>query len=129
MKKIIETDAAPAAIGPYSQATLAGGFLFTAGQIALDPESGEMVGDSASAQARQVMVNLTAVLEAGGAGWEDVVRAEVFLADFADFAAVNEVYGEFAGDRPPARFAIQAAGLPLGALVEIAAIAYVGSDD
>ncbi len=128
MKRTVKTDGAPAAIGPYAQAVVAGPFLFTAGQIALEPATGELVGGDAAAQTSQVMANLTAVLQAGGASWERVVRTEIFLVDLDDFAAVNEAYAEFAGEEPPARVTVQVAALPRGALVEIAAVAYVGGE-
>jgi 2-iminobutanoate/2-iminopropanoate deaminase len=128
VKRAIKTDGAPAAIGPYAQAVVAGPFLFTAGQIALEPVTGELVGDDAAAQTRQVMANLTAVLQAAGVSWVDVVRTEIFLVDLADFAAVNETYAEFAGEEPPARVTVQVAALPRGARVEIAAVAYVGGE-
>ena len=119
----VQTDGAPAAIGPYSQAVRSGDFLFCSGQIALDPRSGEMVGESAADQARRVLVNLAAVLEAGGASLQTVVKTTIFLDDMADFAAVNEVYAEAFGDHRPARATVEAAALPKGALVEIEAIA------
>ncbi len=128
MRRTIKTDGAPAAIGPYAQAVAAGPFLFTAGQIALEPATGELVGADAAAQTRQVMVNLTAVLQAAGASWENVVRTEIYLVDLADFAAVNDAYAEFVGDEPPARVTVQVAALPKGALVEIAAVAHVGGE-
>lgn len=128
MKRAINTDGAPAAIGPYSQGIVAGPFLFTAGQIALDPATGELVGADAVAQTRQVMANLNAVLKAGGASWEDVVRADIYLVDLDDFAAVNDVYAEYAGSDPPARVTVQVAALPRGARVEIAAVACVGGE-
>jgi len=126
MKRPIKADGAPAAIGPYAQAVVAGPFVFTAGQIALEPATGELVGGDAAAQTRRVMANLSAVLEGAGASWEDVVRAEIYLVDLADFGAVNDVYAEFVGDEPPARVTVEVAALPKGALVEIAAVAYVG---
>ena len=119
----VQTDGAPAAIGPYSQAVGSGDFLFCSGQIALDPRSGEMVGESAADQARQVLANLGAVLDAGGAGLRTVVKTTIFLGDMADFAAVNEVYAEAFRDHRPARATVEAAALPKGALVEIEAIA------
>ncbi|MEE9458058.1 MAG: Rid family detoxifying hydrolase [bacterium] len=128
MKRAIKTDGAPAAIGPYAQAVAAGPFLFTAGQIALEPATGELVGADAAAQTRQVMANLTAVLRAAGASWENVVRTDIYLVDLADFAAVNEGYAEFVGEEPPARVTVQVAALPRGALVEIAAVAHVGGE-
>jgi 2-iminobutanoate/2-iminopropanoate deaminase len=123
----IHTTYAPRAIGPYSQAIAAGGFVFCSGQIALDPSTGELVGASdVRAQAKQVMRNLGAVLEAAGATFADVVKTTIYLADLQDFAAVNEVYGAFFSGEPPARATVQAAGLPRGALVEIDAIALKG---
>ncbi len=119
----VQTDGAPAAIGPYSQAVGSGDFLFCSGQIALDPQSGEMVGESAADQARQVLANLGAVLDAGGASLQTVVKTTIFLRDMADFAAVNEVYAEAIRDHRPARSTVEAAALPKGALVEIEAIA------
>ena len=119
--KPIATADAPAAIGPYSQATVAGGFLFTAGQIPLDA-SGELVPGDAVAQAAQVLANLAAVLKAAGCGWGDVVKTTVFLTDMADFPRVNAVYANAMGDARPARSTVQVAGLPRGVLVEIEAI-------
>ena len=123
--KTISIDHAPAAIGPYSQAIMAHGFLFTAGQIALDPKSGQIVSGGIDEQTQRVLANLTAVLHAGGATWNDVVKTTVYLADLTDFARVNELYGKHLGDARPARSTVQAAALPRGALVEIDAIAYV----
>lgn len=121
--RTIATEAAPAAIGPYSQAVRSGDLLFCSGQIALDPATGAMVGDDAPAQARQVLKNLAAVLAAGGASCADVVKTTIYLAAMDDFAAVNEVYAEAFGDHRPARATVAAAGLPKGALVEIDAVA------
>lgn len=119
----ISTPDAPAAIGPYSQAIAAGGLVFCSGQIALDPATGELVGDDAPAQAAQCLRNLAAVLEAAGSSPSRVVRCTVYLADLSDFAAVNAVYAEtFGGDAPPSRATVQA-GLPMGAFVEIDCIA------
>ena len=125
-RKTIQTDRAPAAIGAYSQAVVVQGgrMLFASGQIPIDPDSGEMVGgDDAAAQARRCLDNLEAVLRAADMGFEHVVRATIYLADMADFAAVNAVYAERFDRDPPARAAVQAAGLPKGARVEIDAIA------
>jgi 2-iminobutanoate/2-iminopropanoate deaminase len=119
------TDKAPAAIGPYSQATIAGGFLFTAGQIALDPATGQIVAGDVVAQAERVLENLRAILEHNGVSWKDVARTTVFLQDMADFPKVNEVYARAFGDARPARSTVQVAGLPRGVLVEIDAIAVV----
>lgn len=127
-RKVVATEAAPKAIGPYSQAIVAGGFVFCSGQIALDPATGELVGASdVRSQARRAMDNLRGVLEAAGSSFDHVVRTTIYLADMGDFAAVNEVYGGYFGGAPPARATVQAAGLPRGALVEIDAIAMVGS--
>ena len=120
----VSTDQAPAAIGPYSQAVQAGNFIFTAGQIALDPDTMEMVGSDVTAQSERVLQNLGAVLEAAGCDFSNVVKTTVYLADIADFAAMNEVYARYFGDHKPARAAVQAAGLPKGALVEIDAVAF-----
>ncbi len=119
----VSTDKAPAAIGPYSQAIVAGNLVYTAGQIPLDPATMEMVGSNVTEQTGQVFKNLKAVLEAAGAGLGAVVKTTVFLADMADFQAMNEVYASYFGDHKPARAAVQAAALPKGALVEIEAVA------
>ncbi|HJU76268.1 MAG TPA: RidA family protein [Gemmatimonadaceae bacterium] len=121
----VQTKDAPAAIGPYSQGMIAGGFLFTAGQIALDPATGEVVTGDVSAQAQRVLTNLTAVLAAAGATWNDVVKTTVFLNDMADFSKVNEVYAATLGSARPARTTVQVSGLPRGVLVEIDAVAKV----
>jgi 2-iminobutanoate/2-iminopropanoate deaminase len=123
-RTVIQTDTAPAAVGPYSQAVRAGGLLFTAGQIPLLPD-GTMVEGDVETQARQVLANLRAVLEAGGSDPSRVVKCTVFLRDMNDFGRVNEVYGEVFADAPPARSAIQVARLPFDAAVEIEAIALV----
>lgn len=117
--KTVHTDKAPAAIGPYSQAVVANGFLFTAGQIALDPATGQIVAGDVVAQTEQVFRNLSAVLEAAGASWADVAKSTVFLMDMADFPKVNEVYGRVMGDARPARSTVQVSGLPRGVMVEI----------
>jgi 2-iminobutanoate/2-iminopropanoate deaminase len=119
------TDKAPAAIGPYSQATIANGFLFTAGQIALDPATGQIVPGDVIAQSERVLQNLNAILEHNGVTWSDVVKTTVFLQDMADFPKVNEVYAKALGDARPARSTVQVAALPRGVLVEIDAIAVV----
>lgn len=121
--KTIQTSDAPAAIGPYSQGIVAGGFLFTAGQIALDPRSGHVVDGGVELQTDRVMTNLAAVLKEAGASWGNVVKTTVYLHDMADFPAMNEVYGKWLGDARPARSTIQAAGLPRGVLVEIDVVA------
>lgn len=123
MKQAVRTDAAPAAIGPYSQAVSVPGTVYLSGQIGLDPSTGELVGGGVGAEARRVMANLEAVLRAAGVGFEDVVKTTIYLADLADFAEVNEVYGASFGDPKPARSTVQVAGLPKGARVEIDAVA------
>lgn len=122
-RQTISTEKAPRAIGPYSQAVRAGGFVFLSGQIPLDPETGEMVPGDVRAQTEQVMRNLGAVLEAAGLGFGDVVRATIWLVDLGDFAAVNEVYGARFPSDPPARATVQVAALPRGARVEIDLVA------
>ena len=115
----VHTDQAPAAIGPYSQAVTANGFLFTAGQIALDPATGQVVIGGVAAQTEQVFRNLAAILSRAGASWTDVVKATVFLMDMKDFPHVNEVYARAMGDARPARSTVQVSGLPRGVMVEI----------
>ena len=124
--RIIHTELAPAAIGPYSQGVVMNGFLFTAGQIALDPATGQVVDGDVVTQAERVLKNLAAVLDAAGATWRDVVKTTVYLQDMADFPRVNEVYARAMGDARPARSTVQVAGLPRGVLVEIDAIVAVG---
>src|SRR5690606_21104860 len=127
--KQVETKQAPAAIGPYSQGIVAGGFVFTAGQIPLDPVTMELVGgDDIAAQTDQVMKNLRAILEEAGATLGSVVKTTVFLRDMADFAAMNEVYGRHFGDHRPARSTVQAARLPKNVRVEIEAVAAIISE-
>jgi 2-iminobutanoate/2-iminopropanoate deaminase len=124
VKQIIKTSHAPAAIGPYSQAVKAGGFVFASGQIPIDPQTGEFVPGGIAEQTEQVLRNLNAVLEAAGSSLDQVVKTTVFLADMNDFAAMNEVYGRyFSEDAPPARATVQAARLPRDARVEIEVIA------
>ena len=120
---IVHTADAPAAIGPYSQAVKANGFLFTAGQIALDPATMQVVDGDVVAQAERVLQNLTAVLTAAGVSWSDVAKTTIFLADMADFGAVNEVYARALGDARPARSTVAVAGLPRGVRVEIEVVA------
>jgi 2-iminobutanoate/2-iminopropanoate deaminase len=122
-KQIISTDRAPAAVGPYSQGVKVGDFIYTAGQIPLAPETGKLIEGGIEAQTRQVIQNLAAVLEAAGSSLTQVVKTTIFVTDINDFAAVNQVYGSFFADRPPARSTVQVAALPLGAGVEIEAIA------
>ena len=126
VKRIIKTSEAPQAIGPYSQAVVAGGLVFASGQIPLDPATGEFVPGGIAEQTEQVMRNVSKVLEAAGTGLERVVRTTVFLADMSDFAAMNEVYGRFFGAEPPARSTVQAARLPRDARVEIDVVALAG---
>jgi 2-iminobutanoate/2-iminopropanoate deaminase len=125
VKKTVQTDKAPKAIGPYSQAIAAGGFLFCSGQIPLDPATGELVQGTIEDQTRQVLRNLGAVLEAAGSSYDDVVKATVFLQDMNDFSRINAVYGEFFKAPHPARAAVQAARLPRDVRIEIEAIALV----
>jgi 2-iminobutanoate/2-iminopropanoate deaminase len=124
--KTIHTDRAPAAIGPYSQAVVVDGWIYCSGQIALDPATGEIVGGGIAEQAERALRNLTEVLRAAGVGLDRVVKTTVFLADMADFAAMNEVYAWHFGANRPARSTIQAAGLPRGCLVEIECVARKG---
>ena len=126
MKKIISTDKAPQAIGPYSQGVKAGGLVFFSGQIPLDPATGEIKGETTAEQAGQVMENIAAVLGAAGIGFEAVVKTTIFMTDLADFAAVNEVYGRYFPGEPPARSTVQVAALPRGARVEIEVTAMEG---
>lgn len=127
MRTIVQTEKAPAAIGPYSQAVKAGGFVFLSGQVALDPASGQVVAGDVRAQTERVLKNLQAVLAAAGSSLAAVVKATVFLADMNDFAAMNEVYGRFFSSDPPARATVQAARLPKDVQVEIDLIALAGS--
>lgn len=124
VKKII-TEKAPGAIGPYSQAIVANGFVFTAGQIPLDPAAGKIVDGGIVEQTDRVMENLQEVLNAAGVTWADVVKTTVYLHDLAHFPTVNEVYGKWLGDARPARSTVQVASLPRGALVEIDVIAAI----
>jgi 2-iminobutanoate/2-iminopropanoate deaminase len=124
--RAIQTDKAPAAIGPYSQGIVAGGLLFASMQIALDPRSGEMVGATAAEQVRRCLENIRAVVEAAGGSLRDIVKTTIYLTDIAEFGAVNQVYGEFFPETPPARGVLQAAALPRGALTAVEAIARLG---
>jgi len=121
--KFVATDNAPKAIGPYSQATVANGFIYTAGQIALDHASMEVVPGDVKAQTERVMANLQAVLKAAGSDLSKVVKTTVFLSTMSDFAAMNEVYARWFGDHRPARSTVAAAGLPRNVLVEIEVVA------
>jgi 2-iminobutanoate/2-iminopropanoate deaminase len=125
--KQITTEHAPAAIGPYSQAVIANGLVFTAGQIALDPASGKIVDGGIVEQTERVMRNLDEVLKTSGVSWANVVRTTVYLHDLAHFPTVNEIYGRWLGSARPARSTVQVSGLPRGALVEIDAIAATDS--
>jgi len=123
-REVIVTPHAPAAIGPYSQAIRADNFIFTAGQIGLDPASGKLC-EGLEAQTRQALNNLQAILEAAGSSLRNVVKTTIFLTDINQFPTVNAVYGDFFSGNPPARSTVQVAALPLGALIEIEAIALV----
>lgn len=122
-KEVIHTDDAPAAIGPYSQAIKANGFVFCSGQIPLDPASGELVYGTIEEETRQVMDNLSAVLKAAGSSFDKVVKTTIFLADMEDYGRVNAVYAEYFGEKPPARAAVAVATLPKEVRVEIEATA------
>ncbi len=128
VREIISTENAPRAIGPYSQAVRVGGFVFASGQIPIDPATGEFVAGGVAEQTDQVLRNVSAVLEAAGTGLNRVVKTTVFLADMNDFIAMNEVYGRFFGEQPPARATVQAARLPRDARVEIEAIAILNDE-
>ena len=121
----IETTEAPAAIGPYSQGIRAGEFLFTAGQIALDPATGQLIDGGIEDQTKRVLRNLTAILESAGTTWSQVVKTTVYLQDLGHFPTVNEIYSRWIGESRPARSTVEVAALPRGALVEIDAIAHV----
>lgn len=125
MKKVVSTNLAPAAIGPYSQAIEHNGILYCSGQIPLDPESMEIVGDNAADQAKQVMKNLSAVLEAAGSDFSKVLKCSIFLDDMNDFGEVNEVYGSYFKNDPPARETVAVQTLPKSVLVEISCIAII----
>lgn len=124
-RKVVQTEKAPKAIGPYSQAIRTDFAVFTAGQVGLDPASGELVSDSVEEQTRQVLKNLQNVLEAGGSSLKNVVKTTVFLKDMNDFTRMNSIYAEFFGENPPARSTVAVAALPKGASVEIEAIALI----
>jgi 2-iminobutanoate/2-iminopropanoate deaminase len=126
VKQIIQTAAAPKAIGPYSQAVQTNGFVFASGQIPIDPGTGEFVPGGIAEQTEQVLKNLTAVLEAAGSGLSRVIKTTVFLADMQEFSAMNDVYAKFFKDEPPARATVEASRLPRDAKVEIEAIALAG---
>ena len=124
--KVVRTDEAPGAIGPYSQAIVSDGWVFCSGQIPMDPATGQLVDGDVAAQTDRVMQNLAAVLQAAGASLNTVVKTTVFLEDMGDFSAMNEVYGRHFGDHKPARATVQAAGLPKAVSVEIEVVARVG---
>jgi 2-iminobutanoate/2-iminopropanoate deaminase len=124
-RESVQTDNAPKAIGPYAQAIKANGFIYTAGQIPIDPKTGNFVEGGIAAQTRQVLENLKAVLEAGGSALDRVVKATVFLKNMADFAAMNDVYTQYLGGAKPARSTVAVAELPRGALIEIDLVAVV----
>jgi len=126
MKKIISTNEAPGAIGPYSQGVRSGSFLFCSGQIPLDPKSGQIVSGDIATQTRRVLDNIAAVLRAGGLTFDNVVKTTIFLTDLGDFQIVNEVYGSYFKQDPPARSTVQVSALPRGAKIEIEAIANGG---
>lgn len=123
VKEVIETKQAPQAIGPYSQARMFGNQLFTSGQIGINPQTGEVVSGGIEAQAKQVMENLKQVLLAAGMGFDDVLKTTVFITDMNNFAAVNEIYGQYFTGKLPARSCVGVASLPKGVLVEIELIA------
>ena len=125
IRETISTDKAPKAIGPYEQAIKVGDFVYTAGQIPIDPQTGDVVSGGIAEQTRRVLENLKAVLEAAGSSLDKVIKATVFLKSMADFAALNEVYGEYLGKTKPARSTVAVADLPRGALVEIDLVAIV----
>ncbi len=128
MKHTITTDAAPSAIGPYSQGVRAGRFLFVSGQLPIDPATGEFVGTDVAIQTRQCLKNLVAIVRAGGGSENSVVKTTVFLQNMADFSVMNGEYEAVFVDDPPARAAVEVSALPKGALVEIEAVALVGND-
>ena len=124
-KQIVATSSAPAAVGPYSQATLAGNFLFISGQIAIDPTTSQLIGGSPVQQARLIMKNIGAILKQAGASFSDIVKCDIYVTDLGEFKAINEAYAEFFDDEPPARATVEVSALPLGVDVEISAIAHV----
>ena len=125
-REVVIPEGSAKPLAPYSPAIVVGGHLvYTSGQVGIDPEIGKLVEGGVAAQAKQVMENLKVLLEAAGAGFDTVIKTTVFLADMNDYGVVNEIYGEYFGDEPPARSAVQVTGLPIGALVEIEAIALV----
>ncbi len=125
-RTVVSTKEAPAAVGPYSQGIVLDGWVWTAGQVALDPATMKLVGSDAAAQAERALRNVEAILQAAGSGLDRAVKVTVYLKNMDDFAAVNEVYAGFFGETPPARACVEVARLPLGGLVEIDAVARVG---
>ncbi|MEM9645775.1 MAG: RidA family protein [Planctomycetota bacterium] len=123
--RVVQTDQAPAAIGPYSQATIAGGVMYASGQIPLSPDTGEIVGGGVATQAKQVLENLKAVVEEAGASLQSVVKVTIYITDMSQFAVVNEVYGQFFDAPFPARACVEVSALPKGVEVEMDAIAHV----
>lgn len=124
--RVLNTNNAPAAIGPYVQGKIAGGFLFASGQIPLDPKTGEIVGSTIKEQAEQVMKNVTALVVEAGATMNDIVKTTCFLKDIADFAAFNEVYADYIGEEAPARSCVGGLSLPKGVLCEVEVVVYLG---
>ncbi|KXG75193.1 2-iminobutanoate/2-iminopropanoate deaminase [Fervidicola ferrireducens] len=124
MKKVIKTDMAPKAIGPYSQAVMVGDFLFASGQIAINPATGEIVEGGIEAQTRQVMENVKNILQAAGMDFSNVVKTTVFITNMDDFGKVNEIYATYFGENPPARSCVEVSRLPKGALIEVEVIAH-----
>ncbi len=125
VKKVVETDQAPAAIGPYSQAVRIGKFIFTSGQLPIDPASGGIVAGGVGVQTEKALRNLEAVLAAAGAGFADVIKVNLYIKNMSDFGTINEVYGKFFCNEPPARSCVEVAQLPKDVLVEVEAIAVV----
>ena len=122
-KKIVSTDKAPAAIGPYSQATVAGNLVFTAGQIPLDPTTGELVTGGIEEQTHQVLQNIRSLLQVAGSNMESITKTTVFMTNLDDFNRMNEVYAKYLSNKPPARTTVQVSGLPMGANIEIQCVA------
>ncbi|WP_028992304.1 RidA family protein [Thermoanaerobacter thermocopriae] len=124
MKTIINTETAPKAIGPYSQAIMINGFLYTSGQIAIDPATGELVEGGIEAQTERVLENIKAILKAAGMDFNNVIKTTVFVTNIRDFAKINEIYGRYFKDKPPARSLVEVKNLPKGALIEIEVVAH-----
>ncbi|MFA5713059.1 MAG: RidA family protein [Bacteroidales bacterium] len=124
MKKVISTKRAPEAVGPYSQAVVANGFIYISGQLPMDPKTGQFVEGGVKEQTEQVLKNVGEILKEGGYGFEDVLKSTVYLTDMKDFATMNEIYAQFFGEPYPARVAFAVVGLPKGALIEIDVVAY-----